>query len=147
MKTILRHHQHLRHQSSPCLNLLIEDKLMISMTSMMCHFPMKLKSLLSLWIQKFWDRGDAPHLMPGENNPLSYYYPWGYGYQWWLPRADRSDYAAVGVYNQFIYVSPNSNMTIVKLSANSGYGAAPSGATDYEFETIDLMRAITDAIR
>lgn len=92
-------------------------------------------------------RADAPHLMPGENNPQSYYYPWGYGYQWWLPRADRSDYAAVGVYNQFIYVSPNSNMTIVKLSANSGYGAAPSGATDYELETIDLMRAITDANR
>ena len=73
--------------------------------------------------------------------------PLGYGYQWWLPRADRSDYAAVGVYNQFIYVSPNSNMTIVKLSANSGYGAAPNGATDYELETIDLMRAITDANR
>ena len=58
---------------------------------------------------------DAPHLMPGDN-PLSDF-PLGYGYQWWVPDLS-GDFSAIGVYNQFIYVSPKSNMVIVKLSAN-----------------------------
>ena len=52
---------------------------------------------------------DAPHLMPGEN-PLSDF-PLGYGYQWWIPD-DSGDFTAIGVYNQFVYVSPNKAVVV-----------------------------------
>ena len=49
---------------------------------------------------------DAPHLMPGEN-PLSSWIM-GYGYQWWIPETSvkkiKTDYMAIGVYNQYIYI-------------------------------------------
>ena len=86
---------------------------------------------------------DGPHLMPGEDNPLSNY-PWGYGYQWWVPSAETHDFSAVGVYNQFIYVSPKNAMTVVMLSANRGYGASPDGATNYEFEAAEFLRTLVE---
>lgn len=86
---------------------------------------------------------DGPHLMPGEDNPLSNY-PWGYGYQWWVPSAETDDFSAVGVYNQFIYVSPKNAMTVVMLSANRGYGASPDGATNYEFEAAEFLRTLVE---
>ncbi len=80
---------------------------------------------------------DGPHMMPGDN-PLSDF-PFGYGYQWWVPDLS-GDFTALGVYNQMIYVSPASDMVIVKLSANSVYGTeAPSWD---EFETITLFKEI-----
>lgn len=86
---------------------------------------------------------DAPHLQPGERKSASYH--WGYGYQWWAPGGtDPQDFSAVGVYNQFIYVSPRDGVTIVKLSANSEYGR-PAGADDEE-ATIELFREIAKAV-
>ena len=38
------------------------------------------------------------------------------------------DFSAMGVYNQFVYVSPKNNMVVVKLSTNRIYGTS-------EFET------------
>ena len=32
---------------------------------------------------------------------------WGYGYQWWVPGPEVSDYTAHGIYNQFIYINPD----------------------------------------
>jgi len=87
---------------------------------------------------------DAPHLLPGADNALSNY-PWGYGYQWWVPSGETTDFSAVGVYNQFIYVSPKNRMTVVMLSANSGYGARADGATDYEFEAAVFLRTLVEA--
>ncbi|MBP6364438.1 MAG: serine hydrolase [Novosphingobium sp.] len=64
---------------------------------------------------------DSSHLMPGVR--ASSDSEMGYGYQWWLPGfGDTQDYAAIGVYNQFIYVNPRERTVIVKLSANSNYG-------------------------
>ena len=83
---------------------------------------------------------DAPHLMPGDN-PLSDF-PLGYGYQWWVPDLS-GDFSAIGVYNQFIYVSPKSNMVIVKLSANSIYGTSEALSTLSELEAIEFFKAIT----
>ena len=83
---------------------------------------------------------DAPHLMPGDN-PLSDF-PLGYGYQWWVPDLS-GDFSAIGVYNQFIYVSPQSNMVIVKLSANSIYGTSEALSTLSELEAIEFFKAIT----
>ena len=67
-------------------------------------------------------RADAPHLQPGSPIVSGHSFGPGYGYQWWLPAGDFGDYSAIGVYNQYIYVDPNRNTVIVKLSANPAYG-------------------------
>ena len=85
---------------------------------------------------------DGPHLTPGDN-PLSDY-PLGYGYQWWVPDGDKGEFMAIGVYNQMIYVAPESNMVIVKLSANSSYGTAEDTDMASELETIEFFRAIAN---
>ena len=61
---------------------------------------------------------DAPHLMPdaGEKDLSSN--EWGYGYQWWVPGNPITDYTAHGIFNQFIYVDPESNVVIAKTSSN-----------------------------
>lgn len=59
---------------------------------------------------------DAPHLMPGDHGLSSHNY--GYGYQWWIPEVDDGDFFAAGIYNQYIYVQPNRNLVITKLTAN-----------------------------
>ena len=46
---------------------------------------------------------------------------WGYGYQWWVPGPEVSDYTAHGIYNQFIYVNPESNVVIAKTSSNYNF--------------------------
>ncbi|MCP5059065.1 MAG: serine hydrolase [bacterium] len=80
---------------------------------------------------------DAPHLMPGpkpgSENTM------GYGYQWWLPEDWKGDFMALGVYNQMIYVDPNSNLVIAKHSANRDFqrnGFEPTR------ESLALWRAI-----
>ena len=85
---------------------------------------------------------DGPHLTPGDN-PLSDY-PLGYGYQWWVPEGGKGEFMAIGVYNQMIYVAPESNMVIVKLSANSSYGTAEDSDMASELETIEFFRAIAN---
>ncbi|UTW58372.1 serine hydrolase [Kordiimonas sp. SCSIO 12603] len=62
----------------------------------------------------------APHLMAGFNNPGSDT-PYGYGFQWWTPSKPRGDYMASGIYHQFIYVDPSTNIIIAKTSANKGF--------------------------
>ena len=83
---------------------------------------------------------DAPHLMPGEN-PLSDF-PMGYGYQWWIPD-DSDDFTAAGVYNQFIYVSPENNTVVVKLSANKIYGVSDEASKLSDEETVSFLKAVT----
>jgi len=87
---------------------------------------------------------DAPHLLPkndGSNFDI------GYGYQWWLPIGDKGEFSAIGVYNQFIYVNPDQNVVIVKLSASSDYGTTDDESSYRETETIEMFRAIVDSIR
>ena len=83
---------------------------------------------------------DAPHLMPGDNQLSDY--PMGYGYQWWIPEGNNEEFMASGVYNQFIYVAPKSSMVIVKLSANSAYGASENTGEESELEALEFLRAI-----
>ena len=59
---------------------------------------------------------DAPHLQPGVNDLSSS--AWGYGYQWWVPGFPDTDYTELGVYNQYIYIYPLSNVVIAKTSSN-----------------------------
>jgi CubicO group peptidase (beta-lactamase class C family) len=94
------------------------------------------------------------HLMPGINKQ----YPLGYGYQWWIPPSTdnkpygksvdsniQGDYLAIGVYGQFIYVSPMHNVVIAMNSANPNY---TNGGNTYgellELETIELFRTIAE---
>ncbi|MGJ8682134.1 serine hydrolase domain-containing protein [Paraglaciecola sp.] len=63
---------------------------------------------------------DAPHLLSGKGNPLSSS-PLGYGYQWWIPLSAEDEFAAQGIYDQFIYIDPDQNLVIVKNSANYRY--------------------------
>ena len=84
---------------------------------------------------------DAPHLMPGEN-PLSDF-PLGYGYQWWIPD-DSGDFTAIGVYNQFVFVSPENNVVVVKLSANKIYGTSEEASKQSELETISFLKAVAN---
>jgi len=92
----------------------------------------------SSWV-KASIKPDAPHLMPGDN-PLSDF-PLGYGYQWWVPD-NSGDFSAIGVYNQFIYVSPKSNMVIVKLSANRIYGSSEETVAQSELESIAFFKTL-----
>ena len=42
----------------------------------------------------------------------------GYGYQWWIPYGADDEFMAIGVYDQFIYIDPDKDAIIVKLSSN-----------------------------
>jgi CubicO group peptidase (beta-lactamase class C family) len=86
-------------------------------------------------------RADAPHLQPGENPQSEWIL--GYGYQWWLPGEVRDEFSAIGVYNQFIYVSPQHRVVIAKTSANRAYGS--NEATDRELETFAFFRTVAEA--
>lgn len=80
---------------------------------------------------------DALHLMPGENEMSSHDY--GYGFQWWIPNPDEGDFFAAGIYNQYIYVQPEKELVIVKLSANHHFkheGQATKGMHIGLFKTI-----------
>jgi len=81
---------------------------------------------------------DAPHVMPGVDPE----YPVGYGYQWWVLQGHEGEFAAIGVYNQFIYVNPTKRTVIVKLSANSGYGLTDDDTSWRELESFELFRSI-----
>jgi CubicO group peptidase (beta-lactamase class C family) len=61
-----------------------------------------------------------PHLMPGPRANASY--PWGYGFQWWLPD-DSGVFCAMGVYHQMIWVDPSNDVVIAKTTAYPAYGA------------------------
>lgn len=66
---------------------------------------------------------DADHLMPDTDSLRQL----GYAYQWWIPVKEGTtneiddDYLAIGVYNQFIYVSPRHKIVIARNSAYPNY--------------------------
>jgi CubicO group peptidase (beta-lactamase class C family) len=68
----------------------------------------------------------------------------GYGYQWWLPEAWVGDFMALGVYNQMIYVDPNSDLVIARHAANRDFQR-----NDFEptREVVALWRTIVDDLR
>ncbi|MFH1797290.1 MAG: hypothetical protein ABIK36_00705 [Pseudomonadota bacterium] len=48
----------------------------------------------------------------------------------------------MGVYNQFVHVSPRHGTTIVKLSANRTYGLTNDQSSFRSEETVEVLRAI-----
>ena len=85
---------------------------------------------------------DAAHLEPGKVIVGGHVFPFGYGYQWWVPEGKIGEFAAIGVYNQFVYVDPSRGVVIVKLSANRKYGTTPDEAENREEETVEFLRAV-----
>ena len=81
---------------------------------------------------------DAPHLMPGRRpNAKS---KDGYGYQWWIPVGREDEFNAQGIYTQFIYIDPDKDMVIVKLSSN--YHFKNDTTSYYHDHEIALYREI-----
>lgn len=92
------------------------------------------------WI-KLATSPDAPHLMPGRDNPKSSN-RYGYGFQWWTPEKPMNDFFAAGIYNQYIYVHPDKDLVIVKLSANHHF-RVPGDESKYQH--IDFLQAMAKA--
>jgi len=85
---------------------------------------------------------DAPHLMPGRTGPDQEKLM-GYGYQWWLPADTDGDFMAIGIYNQYIWVHPESRVVIAKSSAYPDYDLDGTLKT---VETIAMFRSIAEDI-
>jgi len=83
---------------------------------------------------------DAPHLVPGNNTQSADNR--GYGYHWWIPDSESGDFMAIGVYNQFIYVSPKTKIVIVKLSANSLFGTSAEANVKSVAESIAFFKSV-----
>ena len=86
-------------------------------------------------------RCDEPYLHSGAVEVGGLKFGIGYGYQWWIPQGDRGEFTGIGIYNQFVYVDPSRNLTIVKQTANPVYGS-PDDDHMSELETIEFLRAI-----
>ena len=85
---------------------------------------------------------DAPHLMPGiRDNAIR---KEGYGYQWWIPMGGVDEFNAQGIYTQFIYIDPDKDMVIVKLSSNYHFKTDTTGY--YHGHEIALYRTIAAAL-
>jgi len=85
---------------------------------------------------------DAPHLMPGSRKTALR--KDGYGYQWWIPYGSEDEFNAQGIYGQFIYVDPDKDMVIVKLSSNYHFKKDKTGF--FHDVEIAMFRKIVDAI-
>jgi CubicO group peptidase (beta-lactamase class C family) len=67
---------------------------------------------------------------------------WGYGYQWWVPGFPSTDYTAAGVYNQYIYIDPVTNVVIAKTSSNYRFTSERQESKDAH---IAMFRAIAQS--
>ena len=66
-------------------------------------------------------------------------YSFGYGYQWWL--LPNGHFEAQGIYGQFVYVAPESDVVIVKLS----FWPEP-WVEEMEFEGYAFFDAVIEAL-
>lgn len=80
---------------------------------------------------------DAPHLQPGDHEFSSNNL--GYGFQWWIPQAADGAFLASGIYNQHIYIQPNRDLVIVKLSGNYHF---KNNKEEEKSQHIDFFKSI-----
>ena len=86
---------------------------------------------------------DAPHVMPGKRDSSDG--TDGYGFQWWIPEGADDEFNAQGIYTQFIYVDPDKDMVIVRLSSNYHFKDDRDGY--YHDHEIELYRKIAESIK
>ncbi|NER16604.1 serine hydrolase domain-containing protein [Spongiivirga citrea] len=87
---------------------------------------------------------DAPHLLPGQNPNSNNEY--GYGFQWWLLDNTKNTYAAMGIYNQMIYINPGEKIVIVKTAANNNYGTTNDESSFKEQESLAFIHAVVHKV-
>lgn len=67
---------------------------------------------------------DTPQSKPGDHDKTDY--PLGYKNQWWVPiDRDGGDFAAIGIYGQFLYINPERKVVIAMNSAYPHYNEKP----------------------
>ena len=86
---------------------------------------------------------DAPHLMPGVRE--SALRRDGYGFQWWIPYGSEDEFNAQGIYGQFIYIDPDKDMVIVKLSSNYHFKNDKTGFF-HDLEIAMYRKIVNDVI-
>ena len=101
--------------------------------------------LSSSWIRESTTI-DSPIRESGQPIVGDHNFDLGYGYQWWIPAGHKGDYCAIGVLNQLVYVNPDKNTTIVKLSANRKYGTSAHEDTNRDSENVEFLRAIAASL-
>lgn len=93
------------------------------------------KRLLSqAWINEATTPSD-PHVMPGVP-----YKNRGYQYQWWTPINPDREYAAMGIWGQYVWVDEKAGVVIARTGVDPDFRA-------HMDETITTMRAIVDAVK
>ncbi len=70
----------------------------------------------------------------------------GYGYQWWVFTSTEGEYAALGIYNQLIYINPTRNVIVVKSSANNNYGMTNDESSYREEEMLEMIREMVRSV-
>ena len=91
-------------------------------------------------------RAESPHTQPNEPFVGDHVFGPGYGYQWWIPEGGKNTFAAIGVYNQFIFVDPDRETVIVKLSANPAYGTTDREEENKDNENLAALLAISEHV-
>lgn len=86
---------------------------------------------------------DAPHVMPGKRDSSDG--SDGYGFQWWIPEGAEDEFNAQGIYTQFIYVDPDKDLVIVRLSSNYHFKNDRDGY--YHDHEIELYRTISSQLK
>ena len=84
------------------------------------------------WVARSVNPQEA-HLQPGDN-PHSHA-TFGYGYQWWIPENPQGDFAAIGIWGQYLYIHPKYDIIIAKTSADPDFDMQ-------DLETIEVFRTI-----
>lgn len=91
------------------------------------------------WIEDSLD-ASAEYSRPGANNDP--YNAIGYGYQWWIPEGNEGEFAAIGVYGQWIYVNPAQNTIIIKMSADPDFTEP-----EYDEKNMEFLRSLACQVR
>jgi len=97
------------------------------------------------WIEAA-TKANKPHTQPGHVLVGTHAFPFGYGYQWWIMPDGSGDFSAIGVYNQFVYISPATNTVVVKLSANPKYGTSDVESDNKDHENAAFIKAVISSI-
>lgn len=82
---------------------------------------------------------DADYSRPGADGDLGNAI--GYGYQWWIPEGNETEFIAIGVYGQWLYVNPTRNTIIVKTSADPDFNAPEN-----DIKNVEFLRGIAKSI-
>ncbi len=71
-------------------------------------------------------------------------FPFGYGYQWWMPPQADDEFFAVGVYGQYIYINPKAGIVIAKNAAHREFTEVDEAGVDYLSKNVELFRSIAE---